>query len=244
MVGYFKAAGVYESCVRLFAAQTIQEQAQIYHEQIRERLWRPWLKRLLNGDAVLSLLGVPRAQRIHIERTTGRSVADFIEQVVESVLTQLTIKDNYFWRLYLFGRYRRDCCPRYLEAEHFARLQDGLVDRVQTHTNDITSFLTAHRGSLSHLVLLDHMDWLAREQPAALAAEWQAIVERTRPEATLLWRSGGAQVDFVDSLYVRVRGRTRRLGDLLCYDHDLAHALHQRDRVRTYGSFYIARPAV
>ncbi len=240
MVGYLRSAGVHDACIRLFDARTLREQRAIYHDEIRERLWRPLLMRILNGDAVLSMLGVPRAQRLHIERTTGGSVADFIMRVVESVFTEIPTADNYFWRLYLFGRYSRQCCPRYLQPESFTRLRDGLVDRIHTHTSDVTSFLYDYKGSPSHLVLLDHMDWLAREAPALLAAEWQAIFDRARPGAKLLWRSGGAQVDFVDPVQIRHRDCTRRVGDLLCYDHDTAFNCQQRDRVRTYGSFYIA----
>jgi S-adenosylmethionine-diacylglycerol 3-amino-3-carboxypropyl transferase len=241
MVRYFRAAGVHDAIKRLFAAGSLTEQAHIYEHEIRARLWRPALKRLLGGDTVLSLLGVPLAQRLHIERTTGRSVSDFVESVVASVLTEVPARDNYFWRLYLDGRYTRDCCPRYLQPAHFARLQAGLVDRIRTHTCDVTDFLRGYRGTPSHLVLLDHMDWLARERPEALRAEWQAIIEHARTDATLLWRSGGAQVDYVDPLQVSWRGRTRRVGDLLSYDHEQACASHTRDRVRTYGSFYIAR---
>ncbi len=192
MVRYFRVAGVLDACRRLFAAASLEEQAQIYEREIRVRLWRPALKRVLGGDTVLSLLGVPLVQRLHIERTTGRSIGDFVEHVVASVLTDVPARSNYFWRLYLDGRYSRDRYPRYLQLTHFQRLQAGLVDRVRT-------------------------------------------------DAMLLWRSGGAQVDFVDPLTVRWRGRTRRVGDLLAYDHEQAIASHRRDRVRTYGSFYIAR---
>ena len=84
------------------------------------------------------------------------------------------------------------------------------------------------------------MDWLSHEHPVLLAAEWQAIVDRARPGARLLWRSGGFEVDFVDPLVVQRGGRPIRMGDLLRYDTATATACHARDRVHTYGSFYIA----
>jgi S-adenosylmethionine-diacylglycerol 3-amino-3-carboxypropyl transferase len=40
---------------------------------------------------------------------------------------------------------------------------------------------------------------------------------------------------------VEVGGKKRRLGELLHYQSDLATELHAKDRVNTYGSFYIAR---
>ncbi len=36
------------------------------------------------------------------------------------------------------------------------------------------------------------------------------------------------------------KGLGDEMGELLAYDRSLANTLHQKDRVQTYGSFYIA----
>jgi len=41
-------------------------------------------------------------------------------------------------------------------------------------------------------------------------------------------------------LQVRYRGRQTELGTLLRYNPELCAELHKRDRVHTYGSFYLA----
>ena len=241
MVRYFKMAGVHKDILNIFAAKSLEEQREIYHSRVRSRMWRPAVKRALRTDIALSLIGVPAAQKQHLERTCGQSVADFMEDCVETVCTRLPVSDNYFWRLYLFGRYSRECCPGYLQEANFARLKAGLVDRVEAYTGNLTEFLRNHPGNLSRFVLLDHMDWLSHRHPEALAEEWELIVKRARQNAQVLWRSGGFSVDFVDPLVVRHQGETCRIGDLLSYDTQRAEACHQRDRVHTYGSFYIAR---
>lgn len=48
------------------------------------------------------------------------------------------------------------------------------------------------------------------------------------------------QVDFIDPLQVQHQGETTRVGEMLRYQSQLADELHERDRVNTYGSFYIA----
>jgi len=189
----------------------------------------------------MSLIGVPKAQRDHLESTCAQDVSDFMENCMEAVFTKLPTADNYFWRLYLFGRYSRDCCPEYLKAHNFERLKDGLVDKVHLATSDLTSFLRSHPRGFSRFVLLDHMDWLSTQSSELLQAEWQAIFERARPGAMALWRSGGSKVDYVDPLFVRMGGQNRRVGDLLEYDTASAAECHARDRVHTYGSFYIAK---
>ena len=47
-------------------------------------------------------------------------VATFIERVFHR--THIAT-DNYFYYGYLFGKYTRKCCPRYLQPEYFAQLK-------------------------------------------------------------------------------------------------------------------------
>jgi S-adenosylmethionine-diacylglycerol 3-amino-3-carboxypropyl transferase len=84
------------------------------------------------------------------------------------------------------------------------------------------------------------MDWLWENMQDVLNDEWQAIIDRATPQARVLFRSAGLSVDYLDALPVHAHGKPRRLGDLLQYNHALAEQLHARDRVNTYGSFYIA----
>jgi hypothetical protein len=51
--------------------------------------------------------------------------------------------------------------------------------------------------------------------------------------------SAGLKCDYLDHLKVTLNGREQELGSLLRYNTDLAAELHRRDRVHTYGSFYI-----
>ena len=241
LVAYCKMSGVYEDALRLFNASSIEEQREIYFEKVKPRFWGSGIKRALGTDLAMSLIGVPKAQRDHLEATCAKSVSDFMEDCMETVFTQLSTADNYFWRLYLFGRYSKECCPEYLKRHNFELLKGGLVETVHVATSDLTSFLRMHPKRFSKFVLLDHMDWLSTQSSELLEAEWQAIFDRARPGAMALWRSGGSFVDYVDPLLVQKGGQTRRVGDLLEYDIAGAAACHARDRVHTYGSFYIAR---
>jgi len=224
----------------LFAARSVAEQRRLY-EEFRGVFWNRFVRWLVRRDSTLSLLGVPRAQRIQVERDYPGGIARFIEDCVEAVFADLPLHDNYFWRLYVYGEYTRDCCPEYLKPDQFQKLKSGLADRIQTFTGSITQFLTQFRGTITRFILLDHMDWLSTpKRLPILADEWQKIIDRAAPDARILWRSGGLRVDFVDPLEVTVNGKRQRVGDLLTYHTDLAKELHVKDRVHTYGSFYIA----
>ena len=240
---YCRLNGILETALKMFELEDLKAQRDLYFGVIRDRFWRNGVKRALGTSLAMSLIGVPLAQRKHLEETCSQGIADFMEECMESVFTRIPMADNYFWRLYLAGRYSRECCPEYLKPSNFERLKDGLVDCIQTHTCDLTSFLQAHGGTFSHFVLLDHMDWLSTQENHLLQKEWQSSLDRARTGAMFLWRSGGREVDFVDPLCVNFQGREQRVGDLLTYDLATADRLHPVDRVHTYGSFYIAKLA-
>jgi S-adenosylmethionine-diacylglycerol 3-amino-3-carboxypropyl transferase len=227
----------------LLDARTISEQRTIYETSIRPRIWTPWLRWFLSRSMTLTLLGVPWEQREQITSQYPGGVARFIRDMVETVVTELPFADNYFWRVYFQGFYTRDCCPEYLKEENFHRLR-SLMPRLRIHTSTITEFLQKEASSggpgISRFVLLDHMDWLSSHNPHGLVEEWNAILQAARPGARVIFRSAGLRVNYLDHLKVTHHGQERELGSLLRYHPELAADLHARDRVHTYGSFYIA----
>jgi S-adenosylmethionine-diacylglycerol 3-amino-3-carboxypropyl transferase len=226
---------------KLLAAQTTEEQKEIYaHYNLKEKLWAPFLKWAMKRDATLAMLGVPRAQRQQLDRDYPGGILQFVIDSLEYVFTELPLKDNYFWRVYLTGSYTPDCCPEYLKQDNFNKLKSGLVDRVTTHTDSVLDFLNKNNVDISRYVLLDHMDWLAEVKPDILRQEWNAMVNRARPDTRFIWRSAGLKVEFVDPITVEVNNQKYKMGDLLKYNQELANKLHPTDRVHTYGSFYIA----
>ncbi len=225
---------------QLLASKSLVDQRKLYYEELRGRFWTRALRFALRRDATLSMVGVPEAQRLQVERHYPGGIVQFIEESLDAVFAQLPLHDNYFWRVYMTGSYSPECCPEYLKPQNFERLKSGLVDRTSCHTNTIQGFLDQETVSISRFVLLDHMDWLSTHNFSLLEAEWSAILQRATPGARLLWRSGGLRTDFVDQVVVRQNGRLTRLPELLRYDRELASRLHSLDRVHTYGSFYIA----
>ncbi|MEM6468987.1 MAG: BtaA family protein [Planctomycetota bacterium] len=239
---YFdRPRGLRDAVDEILCADSAEEQAEIYERRrVSERLFSKPMRWALRQDATMALLGVPRSQRLQLDRAYPGGIGRFIQDRIETVFREIPLKDNYFWRVYLTGSYTQDCCPEYLTEENYRKLRGGLVDRVSTHTHTVESFLNNHDGSISRFVLLDHMDWLYEHHPDGLRNEWQGIVDRAAPAARVLWRSAAFEVDFVDPIVIETRGKTARLGDLLNYRRELAASLHVEDRVHTYGSFYIA----
>ncbi len=236
-----RVAKLREDIDALFDSSTLEEQREIYETRVKPVLWGRLLKWLTRRDFALAMLGVPRSQRRQIDSMYPGGVAAYIVNQVEELLTNVPLKDNYFWRVYIRGEYTRDCCPEYLKPENFRRLKEGLVDRVEIHTDTVFGFLSRCSSNISRFVLLDHMDWLYDRSRDLLEREWQVIVDRAAPGTRVIWRSAAPSVEFVDPLTISLAGAPVSLGQLLCYDHELATHLHAQDRVHTYGSFYIAQ---
>ena len=222
----------------LFDSRTLDDQRLIYDRDIGPRLWRPGMNWTLSRQVTMSLLGVPHPQRREVQAQHANGIAGFIREAVEYVFRQLPVATNYFWSVYLRGRYTPTCCPAYLEPANFAALKAGLADSIRFHTGTVTQFLHGTDERLSKFVLLDHMDWMSSYYPAALVEEWEAIFAHATPQARILFRSAHAAPAYLDRLMIGPEQRP--LADLVRFNPTLAAALQPRDRVHTYAGFHIA----
>ena len=227
------------ACEAFFAARTLDEQRAVY-AAAAPLLWNRAITWALSRQVTLDLLGVPHTQRAEVERHHAGGVAGYVRSSVDYVCRELPAADNYFWRVYVFGGYTRECCPEYLKPENFERLKGGLADRIQPHTETVTRFLQASRETISRFVLLDHMDWMGSHQPEALEEEWAAIAARAAPGARVIFRSAHANPEYLKSLHVAVGGRRRPLHEALRFHPEMARQLTRDDRVHTYAGFHIA----
>ena len=205
------------------------EQAEFYREKIAPKLWSPAVRFLIRQPAVLSLLGVPTGQIRQIQRDGHSNVSSFIEKQVEATLTTIPIQHNYFWRVYINGRYSPDCCPNYLKREFFQFLHRR-ISRIHVHTQTLADFLHSTDRRFSIFVLLDHMDWLSGE-PRLLEEEWHSIIDHAEPGARIIYRSGSVTCDYIPE-FARRR---------LQFQSEQTKQWHSRDRVGTYASFHFAR---
>lgn len=210
----------------LLEATSLSEQRRQYYalepKLLRRLVGASWRQKLS-----LSLVGVPAAQQRFIEEEAG-GLRAYVRDAFRHIFTELPICDNYFYRLYLNGRYTRDCCPAYLEAKYFSSLRER-TDRITPHTTTITEFLRQNPGQYSHFILLDHQDWLAANAPKALAEEWQLVMQNSRPGTRILLRSASSLPDTIPP-FVRRRVRFR---------DDLSYPQAAQDRVGTYAGTFL-----
>src|SRR5262245_16648871 len=158
---------------RMLAATALEEQIALSVDALRPRLLTGRFLRLVGSGGVLGLLGVPAPQRELVAARPGGVVA-YLRECLDHVMRVALLRDNYFWGVYIRGRYTRESCPEYLKRDSFERLKAGLVDRVAVRTGTVTGSLEPGGEPFTAFVLLDHMDWMAR-RPALLSEEWERI---------------------------------------------------------------------
>jgi len=227
-----------DSIEALLDTRTLEDQREIYDTRVDPLLWTRSLNWTLSRQLTMSMLGVPHPQRKEVQRQHASGVAGFIRDSIDYVFRQLPIWNNYFWAVYIVGRYTKTCCPEYLKAENFTRLKAGAAERIELHTCTVTEFLKNCNTAISKFVLLDHMDWMSSYEPKALAEEWQWILARARTDARLIFRSAHASPQYLD--VPQLGPETNGLTERLRFYPELAAKLQLRDRVHTYAGFHIA----
>jgi len=231
--------GVIPTLKSMFEAKTLEEQRRLYKE-IDHKIWSPLFERVVSSRIFLAFMnGVPKPQQQLLEKEGG--VAVFLRKVVQWLMNDNLLRDNYFYKVYIEGSYSKDCCPEYLKEENFYKLKNGLVDRISVHTTTITEFLNQHPAKdITRYVLLDHMDWLA-ESPEILQEEWQALIDHASDDVKFLWRSASQKAQFVTDIPVKYNGEDSNVGKVLSFIPEVSNKLHEIDRVHTYTSFHVGQ---
>ncbi len=207
----------------LLDAKTQEDQVKIGKE-LEPELLSPIMNWLMNRHITLTLLGVPRAQRQLILEKYPGGMSHYLKDSYKQVFLELPISDNYFWRLYITGKYTPTCCPEYLKVNNFDFLRHR-IDRIRTHTTTLTDFLRNSSGTFTHFILLDHQDWLAAYNPKALVEEWEQILAKSEKGSQILMRSAAPKITFLPD-FVKER---------LVVDEERTARLHKLDRVGTYA---------
>lgn len=212
----------------LLDSDTLAQQARVY-ALLEPKIWGKLSHWLVRQRMVMTLLGVPAPQIKLIEDYYPGGLTCYVKDKLRHVMSELPARENYFWRVYMTGSYTLSCCPNYLREENLPTLA-ARASCIRPHTCTVSHFLRQNPGVYTHFVLLDHQDWLAWHEPAALAEEWQLILANSRPGTRILMRSAGLDLSFVP---VDVRARLR-------FFPERTEPLHLTDRVGTYGSLHFA----
>ncbi|MFN4081157.1 MAG: DUF3419 family protein [Saprospiraceae bacterium] len=212
----------------IFSARTLSDQQTAYNS-LEPALLTPFARWFVGRHLVQSLAGVPKTQQDLAKARYKEGMIGYVRDCFRHVFTRIPIQDNYFWRVYYYGSYTRDCCPEYLRRENFKTLRTR-VSRIQTYTCSLNDFLENHSAEYSHYVLLDHQDWLAAHLYDALETEWRLIFANSAPGVRILMRSASPTPDFLPDFAL----------SNMVFDEKAAAFSAANDRVGTYAGVWVA----
>lgn len=212
----------------LFELNSLEKQQQMFAKVLPE-IWNKVMQWFSGQQATMFLMGVPKAQRDLILKQYPGGTNAYLKDCLNKVFMDLSLQDNYFYYLYVHGQYTQNCCPNYLKAENFDTLQQNIA-HLKVYTHSISSFLQENPDKYSHFVLLDHQDWLANNDVAALEEEWRLILKNSFSGTKILMRSAAKEIQFFPDF----------VKEALIFDTEKTHIQHKKDRVGTYASVYLA----
>ena len=160
------------------------------------------MARLLNKAKFLKLFGVPQQQLNLIE--SEQPITKYVFKQLKNVFTKVEISNNYFWQLYFYGEYK-DVYPEYLKEENFDIIKSRLK-RIDIKYDQLINHIDSR---ITHLQLLDHMDWHLHSNPDYINALWSKIFPSKQK---ILFRSAASKFNFISDYEIIETGSMDRVG--------------------------------
>jgi S-adenosylmethionine-diacylglycerol 3-amino-3-carboxypropyl transferase len=217
---------------RLLAANSIEEQREIFNREIAPAFDHPVCRWITSNRASLFGLGIPPVQYDALSGGGARPMAQVLKERAERLATGFDLKDNYFaWQA--FGRgyaaQGEGPCPPYLEKSNFMAIK-ARANRVNVVHDNMIRFLSGEPAeSLDRYILLDAQDWM---DDTALNSLWREITRTARPGARVIFRTAGEE----SILPGRVADS---ILDQWTYDAAKSAEIHAKDRSAIYGGFHL-----
>jgi S-adenosylmethionine-diacylglycerol 3-amino-3-carboxypropyl transferase len=218
---------------RLLAANDLDEQRQVFENELAPLFNKPLPRLLARFPAAFFGLGIPPAQFDAMAEEAGEGMPELVRQRLARLACNFPIHDNYYaWQA--FGRRydpQRRSLPPYLAPESFEWIKSG-AGRIEPNLMCLTARLADEpRQSLDAFVLLDAQDWMTRDQLTGL---WREIDRTAATDARVIFRTAGTTSMLEAQLPPSILANWT-------YDASQSAALHEKDRSAIYGGFHLYR---
>lgn len=251
----FGLRGVTRHVKAMCEAPTLEEQQRIWDAKLRGVMINKTLINLFfNNPAFLwNALGVP-VNQYNCFRSEGVTAGQYAVDTMDPIAQHSLLRsDNYHYQLCLSGRYTPASSPLYLKREAFAALQANAAKALEAfrlHTDSIVNVLRGlGDGTLTHAVLMDHMDWFDPVPPHVPAPSLKAAredgnagisdLDREIRELSRVIKRGGAVYWRSAAKRPWYRQRFEKMGFRVEPVH-IRETGKSIDRVNMYASFYRA----
>lgn len=215
---------------RILAAQTLEEQRQVFEEELVPVFERRFVRWLTDQPASLFGLGIPPAQ--YDVLAGDERMATVLRRRLEKLACHFPVNDNYFaWQAFSRGYGSRPdrSLPPYLQEQNFGIIRERAAQIDVCHVNFTDHLTRQPEQSLDRYVLLDAQDWMDDSQLTSL---WTEITRTARPGSRVLFRTAAEP----SLLPGRIPDELLSRWD---YREEQSLALTRADRSSIYGGVHL-----
>lgn len=216
---------------KLLEAKSLEEQAQIFHNDLAPLLDARHIRWLLNRPAMFFGLGIPPSQFEALKGDEDHVVA-LLRPRLERLACGFELRDNYFaWQA--FGRrYAPEGegpLPPYLQQQAFEHLRERIGGVEMVHRSMTEYLASKDNASLDGYVLLDAQDWMTDD---ILVELWEEIARTAKPGARVIFRTAAEPTILPGRVPDSILSR-------FSYDPETCRVWNEKDRSSIYGGFHL-----
>lgn len=214
-----------EGFIRKFASsKNLQVQQKLYFTSIKPRLWT----RINRSIPVISMVlyGVHPRQIFRCIWSRQFLLQDVFLQRLDTLFTNIFIKNNYFWHRILLGKYKsRILCPPYLQKRNFLKLKHS-INKISWHNDSIVEFLqTLTDSHVTKFNLSDIPEFLCTNAQYRL---WTEVRRTGKNNARVLYRSFSPDF-FIPTPFL----------ETFVYLKEVSELLTQKEMTGSYAAVYV-----
>lgn len=208
----------------LFNCQTQQERQQLYDEKWDNIRWRIFTKIFLSRRMMTLLF----TGKFFEQLDTDFSFGDHFRAKIKRAVTELPLKENYFFAYILLGQfYSREYLPAYLQRDHFEKIKSRL-DRIEIVTGACeTYFQSIEPDSISKFNFTNIFEWM---EPDAFENLLKETIRVARDGAILTYRN-----------LLVARSRPASLAHWIAPQEALSKQQHDADRAFIYRAYNVEK---
>ena len=141
------------------------DQREYYLTKIKPRVFSPIGRYLASNPLNLSCMGIHKHQIDLVKKFNYIDFPSYVENILDNVLGDMPIEDNYFWNMALLGRYpNQDCAPEYLKEKNFKALKKTIGRVVIKNISQYEFLLRKPKNSITKFNLFDSVDWMKKNE--------------------------------------------------------------------------------
>ena len=173
------ALGFSKTMDEMCAANSIEKQQEVYWNHIGVINMFNWIVMSI-ATFLIPFAGVP------IRQFNLFKDANMFRRFVHRIVYHQDFKQNYFYKPYIGRGWDDECCPLYLQAGYYEKLQAKLREpnslRIVTNRMDLID----SDVKFNRFVLLDHLDWMHDDM---IIGEFNNLKKNATDDCLYCWRS-------------------------------------------------------